>query len=421
MMIAQTKPAMSKSEFSVGAESATVRQARRIGSYEAPFQRKVRDLASQSPAVEDLAESFPALLFALATGYATAEQRRDALEVVNAGGNLRQAADALALPIWLRKLPASAFAAPLATFPLDAEFSLRMASLVPVDAQGSADWLTWVSEALVGGGPEYALWMARYGHAVGRHLSASNRRLMAAWSWFSQHPECAASQLLRRRWAPDLAPRRARDEFQVWRDRLALSDWLGSGRLDPWLAGGDAQGYSFEPLVKVADFIAIGSALDNCLDQFAQHLRRGTTMVAAVRKAGRVVACVEIGLNETEMTMPRIVQLRGPKNRRVSPEIWQAAFLWMGSQPVEPFANGRLTPAASDRAKARRDLWRDYFAQLERTVEPKCVIADLKRNIRKSVSTGTMGVRGSGAVSSHRARRHVVPSMIVPIRVARAG
>jgi hypothetical protein len=380
------------------AECASQRQARRVGTYQAVFQRKVRDLAALSPALEDLAESFPALLFALATGYGNAEQRALAIDCVVSGASLRQAADALGLPHWLRKLPASAFTAPLVTFPLDAEFSVRMASLVPTECEIGSSWLGWVSEAVVGGGEGYALWMARYGHAVVRHLPHSNRRLMAAWSWFSQHPECSAAQLLRRRWTADMAPRRALDEFQAWRDRLALADWLGSGRMEPWLAAGTAQGFSFEPLTTAASFVAVASALDNCLDQYAHHLRRGTAMVVAVRKGGRLVACVEIGLNETELTMPSIVQLRGIKNRRVGPDVWQAAFQWLGSQAIEPFCNGRLTPAVSDRTKARRDLWRSYFEHLDAMDGQGAMVSDVKKQIRKTVSSNGSGAHRSATV-----------------------
>jgi hypothetical protein len=382
MIVTQTQH-----EFGCEIETAVARRARRVGAYPAVFQRRVQELAALSPAIEDLVESFPGLLFALATGYATPERRAAAMHLVASGNSLRQAADALDLPLWLRKLPPSAFQAPLVKFPTDAAFSMRMASLVPSEADACADWLEWVSEAMAGHGAEYALWMARYGHAVVRHVSVSSRRLMAAWSWFGAHPECGAAQLLRRRWTPEMSPRRALDEFHVWRDRLALADWLGTGRMEPWISGGTAQGYAFEPLLTAAAFIAAGSALDNCLDQFAAHLRRGHAMVAVIRKAGRIIGCVEIGLTETEVTMPRIVQLRGVKNKRLAPEVWQAAFLWLGSQPIEPFTNGRLTPASVDRTRARRELWKDYFRHLEAVGDQAAMVSEIKKVIRRSVLT----------------------------------
>jgi hypothetical protein len=416
MIVAQTKH-----ELSIECETAVARQARRVGAYPAGFQHKVQGLAALSPTIEDLAESFPALLFALATGYATPERRAAALHLVVSGSSLRQAADALDLPMWLRKLPASAFHAPLVKFPSDAAFAVRMGPLVPSDAVTSADWLVWVSEAMAGHGGEYALWMARYGHAVARHVSASNRRLMAAWSWFSQHSECEAAHLLRRRWTPEMSPRRALDEFHIWRDRLALADWLGTGRMEPWVPAGTAQGYEFEPLRTAPSFIAAGSALDNCLDQFATHLRRGNVMVATIRKAGRIVGCVEIGLNETEMTMPRIVQLRGVKNKRLTPELWQAAFLWLGSQPVEPFTNGRLTPAATDRTRARREIWKEYFANLDRSGDHAGVVAELKKQIRRAVS-GTSGVtRGQSYPVAGRTRRATDDMALCRRAIQRSG
>jgi PcfJ-like protein len=372
-------------------ENLRERRARRVASYPAGFQRAVNDLAAASLAVEDLADSFPGLLFALATGFGTPERRVASLAVVQSGESLRAAAEVLGLPQWLRKLPAAAYCGHLAAFPADAQFGLRMASLVPSTGVMADAWLTAVSEAMIGHGPEYALWMARYGHAVSRHLSPPHRRLMAAWSWYSLHPECDAAHLIRKRWSPDMSPRRALEEFHAWRERLALADWLGSGRLEPWIAGATIHGFDFEPLHTAAEFIAAGHALDNCLDQYAAQLRQAASMVAVVRKAGRIVACVEIGLNEAETTMPAIIQLRGPKNRRANPDVWQAAFAWLGTAPIEPFAADRLTPSASDRARARRDLWKPYFDMLDASPGNAQFATEYKQQIRRAVATKATG------------------------------
>ena len=77
------------------------------------YRRFIRELTSCSTALEDLADSFPGLLFALASNYATPAQREQAFDLVYEGAPLREAADALGLPWWLRKLPPRAFAAPL--------------------------------------------------------------------------------------------------------------------------------------------------------------------------------------------------------------------------------------------------------------------------------------------------------------------
>lgn len=399
-------------------ESLRDRRERRVGSYSPGYQRAVHDLAASSAVVEDLADSFPALLFALATGYATPERRNACLNLIKSGDSLRTAADVLGLPQWLRKLPAAAFTGPLVTFPADAQFGLRIASLVPSSGDAAELWLALVGEAMVGHGPEYALWIARYGHAVSRHLSPPQRRLMATWSWYSVHPECDASYLIRKRWSPDMSPRRALEEFHAWRERLALADWLGTGRLEPWIAGGTAQGFSFEPLHTAADFIGAAHALDNCLDQYVAQMRQGVSMVAVVRKGGRIVACVEIGLNEAEPTMPTIIQLRGPKNRRTGADVWQAAFAWLGSAPIEPFAADRLTPSAADRAKARRDLWKPYFTFLDDAGPNAAFATEYKQQIRRSAATKAAGrTAGLRLVPQRRsprptARAAVLSSMI---------
>ena len=128
-----------------------------------------------------------------------------------------------------------------------------------------------------------------------------------------------------------------------------------------------ASDFQFVALRTVDDFIAESEALDNCLDQYADQLHTGLTALFSIRKSGRSVACVEIGLHEEEVTMPTIVQLRAARNRRAPPEVWRATFAWLGSQPLEPLSPERHIPKPMRRAEARRKLWGPYLAFLEGT------------------------------------------------------
>lgn len=341
------------------------RRWRRIEAFHASYRRLVADLTRSSPALEDLCESFPALVFALATGYASPAERQRASELVIAGAALREASDALGLPWWLRKLPPQAFAGPLPAVSDAPAFAFRIASAIPSDPRLASAWLMRVAQALEACGPDYAYWLARQ-----NDLAAPPDEFfahMAAWAWFSDRPGLLGNRLLRKPWHPGMSFRRAREELAAWRQRLRMVEWLGLGIETPWLADGTAAGFSFVALRTVDDFVAESQALDNCLDQFADQLNSGASAVFSIRKGARSVGCVEIGLHEAEITMPTIVQLRAARNRRAPPEVWQAAFAWLGSQRLEPLTPERHTPKPARRAEARRRLWGPYLAFLRGT------------------------------------------------------
>jgi hypothetical protein len=315
--------------------------------------------------LEDLCESFPALVFALATGYATPAERERTFELILAGAPLREAADALGVAWWLRKLPPLAFTAPLPSLPADAAFAFRISSMIPRDMRLTAPWLSRVAHAHEACGPNYALWLARQGDLVAPPEEFFT--YMAAWAWFSEHEGHLGHRLLRKPWHTDISLRRAREELSVWRQRLRLLECLGPGIEQPWLADGSACGYNFVALRTVDDFVAESQALDNCLDQYADQMHAGVSAIFSVRKGTRSVACVEIGLHEAEITMPNIVQLRAARNRRAPPEVWQATFAWLGSQRLEPLSPERHAPRPSKRVEARRQLWTPYLEALEGT------------------------------------------------------
>ncbi|MBX9588931.1 MAG: PcfJ domain-containing protein [Hyphomonadaceae bacterium] len=346
-------------------EDAAERRRRRIEAFHPHYRRLVADLTCCAPALEDLADTFPALLFALATGYATPPQRERTFALVNTGAPLREAADALGVAWWLRKLPPHAFAAPLPALSTDPDFGFRITGLVPPDTRLAPIWLTRVAHAHAACSQRYALWLARQDDLIAPPEEFFMS--MAAWAWFSEHEGHLGHRLLRKPWHPDMSFKRAREELGVWRQRLQLIECLGSGIEMPWLSDGMAVGYSFVALRTVDDFVAESEALDNCLDQYADQLRMGATAIFSIRKNARSVACVEIGLHETEATMPTIVQLRAARNRRAPPDVWQATFAWLGGQRLEPLVPARHAPKPAKRTEAQRQLWGPYLAFLAGT------------------------------------------------------
>lgn len=353
----------------VGFADETAFPARRCGSYHPRFRQAVEETAAVSGAVADLTESFPALLFAIATGYATREARADAIRLVVAGAPLRAAAHVLDLPFWTRRLPPEALTEPLAALPSGSDQSQRLASLVPNDGAAAASWLSSLQLGMRCCHEGFGLWTASWAAAHHRALATAHGeqtlRWLAAWAWHADRRDTLGYRLLRRPWTPAMGYRRALDELVVWRQRLVLAVVIEAGGSSTRLADGHAQGYDFVRLSAAEDFVAEADVMDNCLDQFADRLLQGYSRVYSIRRKGRSVADVEIGLHEQEACMPTIRQLRGPRNRRAPPAVWQAAYAWLGAQALAPVypQDWRLTPARL--RSAARACWAPYLAHLD--------------------------------------------------------
>jgi hypothetical protein len=349
-------------EFSQHIESTSGRRQRRLTAFHPTCRRRINELMSSSPAVEDLADSFPALLFALATGFATQERRQQSLTLVETGAPLRAAADTLGVAWWLRKLPPPAFTVPLPVFSSEPEFALRVSNTIPDSTDLLPTWFARVSYGYEACGPAFALWLARH-----HDLCVSSEELvvlMAAWAWFSDKHQHQGGRLLRAPWHAEMSYRRARDELGVWHQRARLAELLVQGLETPRLTEGAALGYSFTALRTVEDYLAESDALDNCLDRYADHLLTNAAAIFSIRKGARRVGCVEIGLHPTEVSMPAIMQLKGARNRQAAAEVWQATFAWLGSQDLRAFPPRSAKRASRAEASS---LWAPYVEFLSGT------------------------------------------------------
>jgi hypothetical protein len=351
-------------DINAGVEDPVRRRTRRLEAFAPGYRRFVQDLSSCCRSVEDLADSFPALLFALATGYGTSAGREAAFAHIAAGASLRQAADTLGLPWWLRRLPPQAFTGPLGSVPSSPEFAARVPALLPSEPVAAAPWLERVLYAHQAGHAEFALWVARHFRAPQPLSTEDSFAHLTAWAWHARHPETPGHRLLRRPWSTALSARRAGEEVVVWRQRMALALCLGDGVSDTWLAEGSAHGYDFVALRTAGDFIAEAEAMDNCLDQYAKRLESGAVRVFSVRKAGRIVADLEIAAHEHEFGMPAITQLRAARNRRAPLDVWQAAYAWLGGQSIRPAAADLVLLGGTDRHRRLADFWQPYLGAL---------------------------------------------------------
>ncbi|MEL6297612.1 MAG: hypothetical protein AAFQ45_03490 [Pseudomonadota bacterium] len=345
-------------------QSSPQRRDRRLIGFQPQFRTFISQLTSSSPKLEDLADTFPALLFALATGYGTARQRGAAFTLIAEGRPLKDAAAALRVPMWMRKLPASAFTDRFETIPLDAAFETEISHLVPTSPATAAPWLARVLYAAEAADPQFALWAAKHHRAAGPDAGQESFRYLAAWAWFASRPGTTGHAILRRGWSETISPRRAAEEAAVWRRRLTLAYALAARpECADWGVAGEVNGHSFVPLTSVADFVAEGDAMANCLDQYAGALDSGAVSVFSIRRQGRRVANLEIRLDVNEGCAPVISQLKRARNRHASKLLWQTAYAWLGAQPMRAIPRPKPATRTAVR-KAVMAIWEPYLSWL---------------------------------------------------------
>ncbi|MBN9259989.1 MAG: hypothetical protein J0J14_03880 [Hyphomicrobium sp.] len=324
-------------------------------TFPASFRTQIAELTEGGRNIEDLAASFPALLFALATDYATPERRRVALDAILAGKKLKAVAQLLGLPFWLRRLPPAALTGPLPVLPDDPDFALTAVPALPRQPEAMLPWLDFISLADRLAGRDVALWFARH-HRLTPPVAANAEALWTlAWAFYAKHPDTLAGRIQRRSWTPRTGPRSARDETANWRKRIEGLLALGTGFPDTWFANGTAMGYEFIALKGPEDLFAECASMRNCLDLYALRLGHMRSRLFSVRARGKSIATLELGLRNDEVGVPFIVQLRGIGNRRASPSVWQAVHAWMGSQS---FAHLDHVPRPKRMSLVlRREIW----------------------------------------------------------------
>lgn len=373
----------------VGGET---RRAARLARFAAPFDELIAGLTAAAPQAEDLAETFPALLFALVSGYGCAKQREQAFATILAGGSLKTAAEQLALPFWLRRLPAEAFAVPLPALPQDPQFAVRIANHIPEATHGAREWLEDVAFASAVSDQSFALWVARQCHAVPASRRGLVFLMIGAWHWYGRQPGTLGHRLIEQTWSPKMGLRRAREEMIRWRRRADLACLIGEGIESSWLTPGRVRGYDFVALMTLDDFLEESREMHNCLDQYADRLGSGLVRVFSIRRKGRRIANVEVGPMSRDRRRPAIVQLKATRNRRTSAAVRAAVEDWFDTQALSRLS-WRPGPVRSEPAEAQRAaFWAPFLAALpegQRDVLEGMVLP------RKSKAHGRPGPRTS--------------------------
>jgi hypothetical protein len=334
---------------------------RQLRRYQPRFQRTVRALACRHSRIEDLAASFPALLFALAVPRSGLDPE-PALARVIEGLSLAEAAMAADLPMWLRRLPPEAFARPLKRLPDGDLFRRRIANHLPESPKLASTWLHVVGEVAELAHETAAVWIARELVREPRRVNPARLKLISLWLWFSVHPATLGNDLIDRPWTPAMRIGQALAAADDWRTNVELHVHLGTRlRFDMWLQEGHVAGYDFLPLDSVRAIVDEARAMRNCLRTYGFNLAHNRSRLWSVRKDGKRIATLRIG-SQTADPLPSILELEGAGNAAVERDLWWAAHQWLQTQDlsqVDMRQRGWRT-APLDRA-TWLSLWRPYW------------------------------------------------------------
>lgn len=299
-----------------------------------PLRREVRKLIRSTPRAADLAVVFPGMLAALALRRGQPDRRREALQLIDSGAQLKYAARVLDMPMWMRRLSPEAFNVGLPdALPQSERFGRRIAARMPGHYEDSALWLAGVLFAERAAGEEFAVWIAQQRIFQGRARAECMLAVLAAYAWHSSTRESEASKLIAVPWRPEIAFDTALCAAKSWLNRIRLVLQLAPGVIThSWLQAGEAHGYIFQPLLDRDEILIEAQAMQNCADQYAERIARHRCRLFSVRRNGQRVATLEIGNHPRETGFMAILQLKARHNMAAPPEVWQAAYAWMAAQ-----------------------------------------------------------------------------------------
>jgi hypothetical protein len=304
-----------------------------VRRYAPSARRAIRRLARTSPRFADLAVTFPAALYVLATDQAASEHRAQAHELVRGGAALRDVARVLGLPLWMRRLPPETFSGALPAMPVSDTFARRIANRLPTPHSTADFWLRAVAFADGAAHEDFAVWLAEQPMHRGQGDPVQLLAVLAAYAWFSRAPGTAACNLISIPWRQELSMETALCSAKSWLNRIRLVLQLKPGVVtDPWFEAAHALGYSFTPLLDSQALLREAQAMQNCCDQYSDRIARDKCRLFRIADATGSVAMVEVGPHPREVGVLTLNQLKGRHNIPAGVDVWQAAHHWASQQ-----------------------------------------------------------------------------------------
>jgi hypothetical protein len=331
----------------------------RLRRYDRLYQARVRALASRHERLAQLAESFPALLFALAVPRPEIDAAR-AISRVIAGAALSELAVTTRIPLWVRKLPPETFVRSIPDLPSGKILCRRIANHLPAAGKRASEWLQAVADATQWSHELFAVWVAREQTRAAPNVPLARLRLLALFAWFSRQPGTRGYDLMEKPWSPSMGFGSATAFADRWCNRIDLEIHLGGTPIaDMWLEPGHVDGYDFVPLRTVADLKEEAAAMRNCVCTYGASLARNGLRLWSVRRDGARVATLAVGLYRGD-PLPAIVQLLAANNKEAPPDIWWAARQWLHAHDL-PSVDMKRRRSAPLHEATWIALWRPYW------------------------------------------------------------
>lgn len=341
------------SSVSAGDETAAISE-HKVLRFSPPVRREIRRIIRAYPRANDLCDTFPGMLYALAVRHGPPSQRLSALNAIEGGAPLKLVARALGLPMWLRKLPPETFGEIGPNLPASTAFARQIAHRLPRSVDEARTWFKSLQFAHGACGEDFALWLAAQPVFASDLEPSRSLSVLAAYAWYSGQPETDAHKLIVVPWRSEIAFDTALCAAKSWFNRIRLVLQMPSGALrDPWLKPGQSLGYSIEPLLDADALLKEAAAMHNCADQYAERIVRDRCRLFSIKKNGLRVATLEIGQHMREGGVLAINQLKARHNMAASGEVWQAAYAWMATQT----GLRRLPPLASPESSWDQAAW----------------------------------------------------------------
>ncbi len=306
-------------------------------------RKRLRKLAKTSPRLGDLLYAFPGAAVALATGYGGAQARAAAVRLVKEGAPLARTAEALGLPMWLRRLPPEAFDAPLPDrIEPDADFDRRIVNLIPEAPAATGLWLELTLAAHRVYGAEVAVWLA--GQAPLRRPAAPSTqaerrpiavRLLGLYAWTSGRRDLTARRFMLAPWNRRMALSCAVEQTRSWLERAVIEycrrEDASVGR---WTETQRVGAFSIAPRLTPEQLEGEGRAMENCVATYAGAVAAGHCLIYAIRRGGQSVATLEIRANADGQAY--VAQLSGRANGPTPDKVPAAVRTWLSRQKARP-------------------------------------------------------------------------------------
>ncbi len=295
-------------------------------------RRRVEQLAAASPRVIDLASTFPLLFLMLACDCGPIRRRRDAVRLARLGKPLAEVAQAMALPLCLRRIPPEGCRTPPVWVAWSPEAGPHLANHIPSTPLEAASWLHAIFYASRACSEAFGLWIARQRRLFAGPLDGRVVRPLALYAWHSLETGNPLSRLTAEPWSPEQSIKSTVAAAGCWLARLKLAVHCGGHPIpDTWLAPGRVAGYDFVALTTWDDIMAERVAMRNCLHTYVDKVASGACRLFSIRSNGTSLATLELAAGKDGV--PGIVQLKGPGNSTAAPEVQSAARAWLASQP----------------------------------------------------------------------------------------